>query len=123
MTNQKLKSTAVITVLALLGSGCATILNEDYQKITVATSNNKEAKGSIDGVPFTAPTVVSVKRAQQDKIMMVESPGCQKQTVLNSNVDNKFFINILSGGTFGSSTDYGTEKMWKYQDSITINCN
>lgn len=74
-------------------------------------------------MPFTAPSIVSVKRAKADKIMMVESPGCQKQTLLNSNVDNKFFINILSGGTFGSSTDYGTEKMWKYQDAVNIVCN
>lgn len=110
-------------VLALALSGCATILNDDFQRINVSTSNNKEVKGTVDGIPFTAPSIVSVKRAKDGKILMVEGNSCAKQTLLASNVDPKFFINILSGGVFGSTTDYATEKMWKYQDSVTINCN
>ncbi len=112
----------LIGILAtLFFAGCATILNEDMQKITVSSTAEK-IKGNIDGVPFEGPGVVSVKRAQSDKVINVDTVGCQKQTALASSVDSKFFINILSGGTFGSSTDYGSEKMWKYQDQVVIPC-
>lgn len=103
-------------------SGCATILNDDTQKINIGSSNAKEFKGTIDGMPFTGPGIVAVKRTKADKIVMIETPSCTKQMVLASEVDTKFFINVLSGGTFGSSTDYATEKMWKYQESVIIPC-
>jgi hypothetical protein len=110
------------SVSCLLLSGCATILNDEYQRINVTTSNGKEVKGSVDGTSFTAPSIITVKRTKTDKILMVEGSGCTKQTLLSSNVDPKFFINILSGGTFGSTTDYVSEKMWKYQESVVISC-
>lgn len=103
-------------------SSCATILNEDTQKINVTSSNNKPFKGTIDGVPFNGPGVVSVKRTKEDKVISVPSGGCANTTSVNSEVDPKFFINILSGGTFGSTTDYSTDKMWKYQDNVIVNC-
>lgn len=107
--------------MALLG-GCATILNDETQKINIGSTDNSEFKGTIDGIPFTGPSIVSVKRTKADKIIVVDTPACTKQTLLPSSVDMKFFINILSGGTTGSTTDYSTEKMWKYQDSVLIPC-
>ena len=102
-------------------SGCATILNDEYQKINV-TSNADKIDGTIDGVAFSGPGVVEVRREGKDKIINISTPSCQKKVALPHSVDNKFFINILSGGTFGSSTDYATEKMWKYQDNVNIRC-
>lgn len=113
---------AVVLLFAFLASGCATILNDDTQKINISSSNAKEFKGKIDGFPFTGPGIIAVKRTKADKVIMIETPACTKQMVLASEVDTKFFINILSGGTFGSSTDYGTEKMWKYQESVIVPC-
>lgn len=112
----------VVALAALMMTGCATILNEETQKINVGSSNNSEFKGSIDGIPFTGPSIVSVKRSKGDKIIMIDTPSCQKQVLLSSTVDMKFFINVLSGGTFGSSTDYATEEMWKYQETVIVPC-
>ncbi|SFZ70981.1 adenosine deaminase [Chitinimonas taiwanensis] len=106
----------------VLLSGCASILNEETQKINVSTSNGAEAKLSVDGKTFTAPGVVEVKRQKTDKVLVSETPNCAKETAMASKVDSKFFINILSGGAFGSTTDYATEKMWAYQDSIVVAC-
>lgn len=111
-----------VALAALMMTGCATILNDETQKINVGSTNNSEFKGSIDGIPFSGPAIVAVKRAKGDKIIMVDTPSCQKQVLLSSTVDMKFFINILSGGTFGSSTDFATEKMWKYQESVIVPC-
>jgi hypothetical protein len=116
-----------LAIAAMMGSvvlmtGCASILNEKTQQINVSSSNGKPIQGSVDGVPFTGPGVVSVQRAKAAKVVTVETPGCAKQTVVDNAVDPKFFINILSGGAFGSTTDYATEKMWKYSDNVVISC-
>ncbi len=106
----------------VLLSGCASILNDETQKINVATSNGQPAKVSIDGKTFDAPGIVTVKRQKLDKVLVAETPNCAKETSLEKKVDSKFFINILSGGVFGSTTDYATEKMWSYQDSVVVSC-
>ncbi|MBO9491785.1 hypothetical protein J7384_15605 [Endozoicomonas sp. G2_1] len=117
---------AVITSIAmatsLLASGCATILTEDEHKINVSTSTGQEVTVQVDGKSFQAPGIVSVKKEKNDKVLVTDAEGCTKQTNLNKEVEPTFFVNILSGGAFGSTTDYASDKMWKYQDSVTITC-
>lgn len=118
-----MKKILALSGAAVIGlSGCATILNDDTQQVNISSSNAKEIKGTVDGRPFTGPGVVTLTRKKENKIVNVETPGCQKSTVVESNVDPKFFINILSGGAFGSTTDYATEEMWRYSDNIVISC-
>jgi hypothetical protein len=105
-----------------LASGCASIINDKNQNINIVTSNGHKAEVLIDGMPFQAPGVASVKRTKADKIITSKDPKCTQTTVAPSTVDNIFFINILTGGVFGSTTDYATEKMWKYQDTVMISC-
>lgn len=113
---------AAIASSIVLASGCATILNDETQKVNVLTSNGEKVEGTINGVPFQGPGIVEVKRAKDGAVVMADTEGCNKQTLLPASVDTKFFINLLSGGAFGSTTDYASEEMWKYDDSITINC-
>jgi hypothetical protein len=110
------------SLVITLASGCASIINDKNQNINVVTSNGRKAEVLIDGMPFQAPGVASVKRTKADKIITSKDPKCTQTTVAPSTVDNVFFINILSGGVFGSTTDYSTEKMWKYQDTVMISC-
>ncbi len=118
-----MKTVATLAIAAAFAlSGCATILNDETQNINVSSSNGKAIKGNIDGVPFTGPGIVSVKREDKDKILVADTEGCAKQTALNKSVDSKFFINILSGGVFGSTTDYSTEQMWRYDESVVVSC-
>lgn len=112
----------LLLVLAFALTGCASILNESQQKVNIASSNNTPIKGTINGLPFEGPGIVSIPRAKSDKIIVLDNEGCSKQTIMTSSVDTVFWINILTGGTFGSSTDYSTEKMWKYQDTVVIPC-
>jgi len=111
-----------VAVASLSLGACASILNEDSQKINVTTSNGISIKGTANGTPFTAPGIVSLKRDKPDVVFVTDAPGCNPQTVNPSTVDNKFFINILSGGVFGSSTDYSTGRMWKYNENVVISC-
>jgi hypothetical protein len=116
------KLVGLLAVSTLLSSGCATILTEDTHKINVTTSNGESTTISVDGVSQSVPGVVSVKKENKDKILVADSAECTDVN-LSKEVESVFFVNILSGGVFGSSTDYGTEKMWRYQESITVPCN
>lgn len=120
---KKITSIVVMTS-ALLVSGCATILTDETQQINVGTSTGKAINVTVDGQNFQAPGVISVKKSkEQNKFLMTNAEGCAEKTVLNRSVEPVFFVNILSGGAFGSTTDYSTDKMWKYDDSITITCS
>lgn len=114
------KFAALATIVGM--TGCATILNEDFQKVNVVSSDGRAIEGTIDGTPFQGPGIVDVKRANEDKIVMVDTAGCVQETVATKSVDSVFFVNILSGGAFGSTTDFASEKMWKYDDTIEIIC-
>lgn len=118
---KKLACYAALGTVVLM-SGCASILNEQTQQVNVSASNGKPVQGSVDGKTFTTPGVVSLQRAKGSKVVTSSTEGCAKETAVVSTVDPKFFINILSGGVFGSTTDYSTEKMWKYADNVVIAC-
>jgi hypothetical protein len=111
---------ACVSAVAL--SGCASILNEQTQPVNVSSSNGKAIEGSIDGTAFKGPGIVNVTRQNKDKVLMTSTEGCAKETAMPKSVDSKFFINIISGGGFGSTTDYSTEKMWRYSESVVVAC-
>jgi hypothetical protein len=113
---------AVACIAAVTLSGCASILNEKTQPINVSSSTGGAISGTIDGVEFTGPGVVNVARENKDKVLMTTTDGCVKETALPKSVDTKFFINIISGGVFGSTTDYSTEKMWRYSETVVVAC-
>ncbi len=119
-----MKKIALITALVAMSAmtGCASILNDKTQAVNVSASNGKEITGTVDGATFKAPGVVNLTRENKNKVFLVTTEGCAKETVAEKGVDGKFFINILTGGTFGSSTDYSTEKMWRYSENVVVSC-
>jgi len=119
----KFKAVFILAIATLFVSGCSSILTEDTHKMNVSTSNGKKIEVQIDGTTQTAPGIISVNKENKDKILVTTDASCTSSTHLSKKIEPTFFINILSGGVYGSSTDYGTEKMWKYQDSVTIVCN
>lgn len=120
-----MKKTIVLAALLLsisLTTGCATILKGKTQKVNIATSNNKQITVTVDGKTAQVPGVVEVKRREAELVISTKEPGCTPQTVAANEVESAFWVNILSGGAFGSTTDYATESMWKYDENITVNC-
>ena len=113
---------AVAGCAVVMMSGCASILNDKTQTINVAASNGASISGTVDGQKFTAPGPVTVTRTKAAKVFTADSPECAQSTVVNSDVDPKFWLNIIIGGGFGSTTDYSTEKMWHYSDNVVISC-
>lgn len=117
-----MKKLLIAAVTLAILSGCSTIINDQNQKVNVTTSNGGAVKGTVNGVPFSAPGIVALSRENKSKVFITDNANCAKETVAEKTVDPIFFVNLLSGGPIGSSIDYGTEKMWKYADNITIAC-
>ncbi|MBA6327389.1 adenosine deaminase [Colwellia sp. MB02u-6] len=119
----KLKVIFTLAIATIFASGCSTILTDDTHKMNVSTSNGKKIDVEVDGNIQAVPGIVIVEKENKDKILITKDAACTSNTALNKEVETTFFVNLLSGGVLGSSTDYGTAKMWKYQDSVTISCN
>lgn len=104
---------------ALLFSGCATILDGKTQKINL--ESKKQQTVLVDGREFTSPGVIELDRNDKDAIIRVKE--CDKNVLLKKEVNPTFFVNILSGGAFGSTTDYSSNAMWQYdQTNVNVDC-
>lgn len=117
-----MKKIIAVGAAALIMSGCASIINEKTQQVNVQTPNNQKVSGTVNGQAFNAPGVVALVRENKNKVFVTDSAGCKSETVAEKTVDPIFFINLVSGGPFGSTTDFATEKMWKYSDNVVLNC-
>lgn len=114
--------TSSLLIVIVLLSGCASILNDKTQPINVSSSTGSDVKGTVNGMPFKAPGIVTVVREKKDLLFVTETEGCTKETIAPKEISGMFWVNILSGGVFGSTTDFATEKMWKYSDTVIISC-
>jgi hypothetical protein len=106
-----------VLALGLTLAGCATIISGSSQLITV-NSNVEGAEVYLnDQMLGTTPLSVDVKRGQEG-LLRITHEGYQPYSIaLNKHLNNVFFGNILSGGVFGSSTDYSTGAMYSYEPS------
>lgn len=111
-------------LLAMVLSGCASIFNDKTQSINVSSSTGSEISGTVNGMPFKAPGVVRVVRENKDKLFITETEGCTKETIAEKSIDNKFYLDILglTYGLFSSTTDFASEKMWRYSENVVISC-
>jgi uncharacterized protein YceK len=119
---KNLLSLSLVTTVVLM-TGCATILNDKTQMVNITASNGAKITASADGQAFQTPAIVGLQRSKLDKIITTSNSNCNPQTLAPHTIDPIFFINIFSGGAWGSTTDYATEKMWKYDNNLVINCN
>jgi len=112
----------VILVISVLSfTGCATILSGKTTKVNVTTSNNKPATLTIKNRTYQAPGIIDLDKVKED-LFIKASGECEGQAFSTKKIETTFWVNILSGGSFGSTTDYSTDAMWKYDDNIEIKC-
>lgn len=121
---KKVVQIATLAIAATALTGCATILSGKTQSINVTTSNGEQEKVTISGEngsqTVSVPGIVTVNKGGNLTISP-ESSDCSSQIVAKK-VDSTFFVNILSGGAWGSTTDYVSDSMWSYDENITLNC-
>lgn len=112
--------------MASLLSGCASIVKGRKKSVNISTNTGQSVEVDIlssSGVQtFYTPTVVSLKRKNQDITVVVKETPCIRQStfIVSSDIEPWFFGNIITGGLYGSTTDALTGSMWTYDDNITV---
>jgi hypothetical protein len=103
-------------VIAAIGalSSCSSIINGSKQIVTIE-SNVKGADININGssigtTPYTGP----IKRSGTTVVRVAKTGYSSKTITMSADIEPIFWGNIIVGGVFGSSTDYGTGAMYKY---------
>lgn len=117
-----MKKIALLAAIAMMTSGCASVMTAENQSINVTTSNNKPAEVTVDDKTVTAPGMVVVLRDGKDKVVRTKAEGCDTATPIQKSVTPIFFGNIVIGGLLGSTTDGVTGKMWDYADNVEVQC-
>jgi len=110
-----------LAIVFLSLTGCATILTDKTTKVNVTTSNGKAATVNIKGTNYQVPGIINIPKSKDDLVLKT-SGECEGQAFSASKIEPTFWINIISGGAFGSTTDLASDKMWKYDDNMDIKC-
>lgn len=118
--------------VAVCFSGCATIIAGTTQKISVNSnvdgaevllqtlsvdSENVDASDvkSEKSLGHTPLTTEVNKEDLENAVLTVRKEGYTSQKLTFQNeITGAFWVNILSGGLFGSSTDFSTGAVYKY---------
>lgn len=115
--------TRVVVLAAIMGlfGGCATITNNPSQKVALTTSNGQVVVAEVNGKKVNIPAEVKISRSKGAvvRVLAEDNPGYETtQFVITgkNKLSGVFWINIISGGTTGSTTDALTGSMWTYSN-------
>ncbi|MDQ7066826.1 MAG: hypothetical protein Q9M40_01825 [Sulfurimonas sp.] len=75
---------------------------------------------AVDGRTVQTPSIVTLDRGKDN--LTVKCKDGSNQKLLSKKINPVFFVNILSGGAFGSTTDYASGAMWQYDENINLEC-
>ena len=113
-----------ILVLVMVSSGCATILDGSSQPVNIDSSPHG-ARIYVNGVEVgTTPLSMLMKRSKSTMILAKKNGYEDQQLALQTKINNTFWVNILTGGPLGSTTDYASDAMIEYSPNmyhITLN--
>jgi PEGA domain len=110
---------SLLSMISLLGSGCATIVNGTKQPVAFSsTPEGAEVfvNGSARGV---TPTTIELPRSTSSANVVFKKVGYQDTSEnLHSSISGYYFLNILLGGVIGLVLDAVDGAWFSYDDSI-----
>lgn len=105
---------ALFLVVALVTSGCATIVTGSSQSVTF-NSTPKGATVKVDGVVMgVTPLTVSLKKGEAHRVKFTLTGYRPVTKQLTTSIEPWFFGNIILGGVFGSTTDAASGAIMQY---------
>lgn len=113
-----MKLAGVLASVAMV-SGCASIMTGQTQQISV-NSNVEGATVVLNGMeigktPFVGQ--IAKPKAGAGNTLTLRKDGYKDVTIaVGTEIEPTFWVNILSGGPFGSTTDYAGGAMYKLGD-------
>ena len=110
----------VISLLGLYLSGCASILSDANQSVSLVTPNCKAAKCTLTNNNGTwyikeTPASVVVQKSFNDLVSNCTKNGKSQTEMHKSSANAATFGNILPGGIPGALIDGGSGKGYDYQ--------
>jgi len=125
---KSLSKLALVMTFAGVLSGCATLLDDDFQEIMVTlTCNEKPVKAQCvaengkGGWVFKVPGTVQVKNEYGDLNISCKSPFMSQFTVSAPAVPSWSLAgNLLVGGLIGAAYDVSNNTGLKYPETINI---
>lgn len=113
-----------LLLLAMVYSGCATVLDGSSQPVNIDSSPHG-ARIYVNGIEVgTTPLSMQMKRSKSTMILAKKNGYEDQQLALQTKINGTFWVNILTGGPFGSTTDYASDAMVEYSPNmyhITLN--
>lgn len=113
-----------LLVLAMISTGCATILDGSSQPVNIDSSPHG-ARIYVNGTEVgTTPLSMRMQRSKSTMILAKKNGYEDQQIALQTKINSTFWVNILTGGPFGSTTDYASDAMIEYSPNmyhITLN--
>jgi len=119
------KLNIIIPAILVLG-GCASMVSDASQPISIDTPNCKQAKchaTNSEGVYYApeTPATIVVNKAYGDLTLICEKNGKSETSLHKSSANAATFGNILLGGIPGALIDGGTGKGYDYPSHIINN--
>lgn len=106
-----------VAVALAFGTGCASIISGSTQLISVNSSVSGADVYLGGQLLGKTPYSGEVERGAEGQLT-VKAPGYQDFSfAINKSINSVFWLNIFTGGTLGSSTDYSTGAMYEYEPS------
>jgi len=125
-----IKNLGLIFSVGFLMAGCATMLGEDSEILTVRASNDATFEARLsDGTIFKVPGDVEIVKINSHPVRIhVDNSDCLPTTTVDRQISGEFVWNILgvtssSGIPSSPALDYLNGKMWNYRDNLVIRCN
>lgn len=123
-----MKKILVALLVCSMLSGCASVVKGRNKNVNIMTSTGEEVEVNVvssSGMQsIVVPSVVSLKRDNQDITITVKETSCLRSStsITSGKIEPWFFGNILflGYGLFGSTTDAVTGAMWTYDDNIVV---
>lgn len=103
-----------ILVLAMVSSGCATILDGSSQPVAF-DSSPLGARIFVNGAEVGRTPLSMMMRRSKTTMILAKKDGYEdQQLVLQTTTNGNFWRNILTGGPVGSTVDYFSDAMIEY---------
>ncbi len=122
-------SLQLVLALMILTSGCASIIGDENQSVSVDTPQCPGAScrmANSQGTYFvkSTPETVTINKAYSDLTMSCEKDGKTAESVHKSSANAATFGNILFGGIPGALIDGGSGAGYDYQSYLvnSLNC-
>ena len=119
----------LIFALAITVSGCASIIDGTSQNINLMPNVSDKVPATVvtsDGEQkVTLPTVIHTDKSKKDIIVNIDENSCYEASTqaVQSSIDPVILGNLITGGVFGSTTDFATGAAWEYDKSAIIHVN